>query len=284
MREKTLFESILGWLSSRRLRKFVADKTDWQTVVRFRDCSFFASDQNKIEAALLRGERHYDTNNFTAVAHFLRPGDVCFDVGANIGVYSAVFARLSGDARLVHSFEPVEHIRRKLEANAKLNGLGGLNVNDFALGSEPGTLEMQQIREGHFRGGTSTLANTGVVDEIGKQHFISREVAVTTVDQYVRETGLTTVDFVKIDVEGFELEVLKGATDTLSRFSPTMILEYDVSRIGEEAGTLRDLLSGHGYRIYEYVSFRDTLVLLPFGFDRPPIHRNILCWNPEFRR
>jgi FkbM family methyltransferase len=284
MSDKTFFEIIARRLSARRLRRFLKDKEGWQTVVRFRDCSFFAGGDNKIEDALLRGERHYDFNNFSAVTHFLRRGDVCFDVGANIGVYSVVFSRLSGDASNVHSFEPVDHIRQRLASNAKLNGLVGLNVNDFALGSEPGTGEMHQIKEGHFRGGTSTLADTGVVDEIGKQHFVAREVVVKTLDQYVVETRLARVDFVKIDVEGFELEVLKGASDTLSKYAPTIILEYDVGRLAEGVHTLRDLLRSHGYRAYDFVSFRDTLVLLPFGFDRRPIHRNILCWNPDVGR
>jgi len=284
MTETTLFGVLANWLSSRKRRKFLQGKAGWKSVVQFRGCSFFAGGDNKIEASLLRGERSYDRDNFTAILNFVKPGDVCFDVGANIGVYSVVFARVSGDAGNVHSFEPVGHIRDKLIANARLNGFDGLNVNSFALGSKPGTLAMHQVKEGRFRGGTSTFVDTENIAALGANEFVTREVEVKTLDQYVAEAGVERLDFVKIDVEGFELEVLEGAGDSLSRFKPTMILEYDEQRHGEQAASLRGLLHGNGYETYEFASFRDTLVLLPFDFDRQPKNRNILSWFPGTER
>jgi FkbM family methyltransferase len=280
MSEQTLFEYITGWLSARRMRGYIRRQKDWQTVVRFRDCSFFAGPDNKIEAALLRGRNYYDRNNFTAISHFVKPGYVCFDVGANIGVYSVILANVSGDPRNVHAFEPVDHVRKKLTNNAKLNGLKGLNVNDFALGSAPGTLAMHQIKEGHFRGGTSTFTLNKNVAKIGEGQFDVRQVEIRTLDQYVSEHVLDRVDFVKIDVEGFEIEVLKGAAETINRFKPTIILEYEESRHAEHADTLRKILFGSGYEVSEYISFKDTLVLSPFEFDHQPLHRNLLCWSP----
>jgi FkbM family methyltransferase len=284
MTETTLFGALASWLSSRRRRKFLQGKTNWRSVVRFRGCTFFAGGDNKIEASLLRGERSYDRDNFTAVSNFVKPGDVCFDVGANIGVYSVVLARISGDARNVHSFEPVRHIRDKLVANARLNGFDELNVNSFALGAKPGTLEMHQIKEGRFRGGTSTFVDTENIAALGAEEFVTREVEIKTLDRYVAEAGVERLDFVKIDVEGFELEVLEGAGESLSRFKPTMILEYDEQRHGDQAASFRGLLDGHGYETYEFASFRDTLVLLPFEFDRQPKNRNILSWFPGTER
>lgn len=280
MTETTLFGVLANWLSSRRRRKFLQGKADWKSVVRFRGCNFFAGGENKIEASLLRGERSYDRDNFTAVSCFVKPGDVCFDVGANIGVYSVVLAQISGDASNVHSFEPVGHIRSKLIANARLNSFDGLNVNPFALGSKAGTLKMHQVKEGRFRGGTSTFVDTENISAMGRDEFVTREVEIKTLDQYVVEAGLERLDFVKIDVEGFELEVLEGASDSLSRFKPTMIVEYDETRHGKQAESMRGLLQGMGYRTYEFTSFRDTLVVLPFDFDRQPKNRNILCWFP----
>jgi FkbM family methyltransferase len=280
MANQTLFESAAGWLSRRRMMKYLKGVTNWRTVVRFRGCSFFADGNNKIEAALLRGDRQYDGNNFTAISHFVRPGSVCFDVGANIGVYSSVLAGISGDPANIHSFEPVEHVRRKLIANARLNGFGNIHVNPFALGSSPGTLVMHQIREGHFRGGTSTFVNKEIVTRLGQSQFESREVEIRTLDQYVGASDLSRVDFIKIDVEGFELEVLKGAIETLSKHKPTMILEYDEDRHSPEAGTMREVLSSIGYQVFEFAAYRDTLVLQPFDFERPPRNRNILCWHP----
>lgn len=282
MTESTVFGAVARWLSSRRLRKFLSGERDWRTVVRFRGCAFFAGDDNKIEAALLRGERHYDRDNFTAASSFVKPGHVCFDIGANIGVYSVVFAKLSGDASRVHAFEPVDHIRARLRANARLNGMETMNVNGFALGAESGVREMLQIKEGRFRGGASTFVRTENVDQIGEGEFEKRNVEVRTLDQYVLGARVTRVDFLKVDVEGFELEVLQGASNTLSTYKPTLILEYEEGRHGGQGGAIRELLSGHGYRAYKFVSFGDTLVLLPFDFTHQPFNRNVLCWNPAF--
>jgi FkbM family methyltransferase len=284
MPEATLFQTFTRWISSKKLRKFLSDKNNWKTVVQFRECSFFAGGDNKIEAALMRGQRYYDRDNFTAVDSFVKPGHVCFDIGANIGVYSVIFGKLSGSAKRVHSFEPVEHIRARLQANIRLNGMEAINVNGFALGSEPGLLEMLQIKEGHFRGGTSTFVKNENIAEMGESEFEKRQVEIRTLDQYVIDVGLDRVDFIKIDVEGFELNVLRGAEDTLSQFKPTIILEYDERRHGEHGDSIKELLLRHGYQTYQFTSFDETLVLLPFDFTCQPINRNILCWNTGLGR
>jgi FkbM family methyltransferase len=284
MIEPTLWKTFAGWLSKRRMRRFLSDKKDWKTVVRFRGCHFFAGGGGKIETALMRGERYYDRDNFSAISCFIKPGYVCFDVGANIGVYSTVLARIAGDAGLVHCFEPVDHVRARLRANARLNGMESMNINPFALGSQPGVREMHQIKEGRFRGGASTFVETENIAAIGESEFETREVEIKTLDQYVIDTGVNRVDFLKIDVEGFELEVLTGAADTLSKHRPTIILEYDEGRHGGQSGSLEGLLRGHGYLTYQFTLFGDTLVLLPFDFKRQPINRNVLCWNPDFER
>jgi FkbM family methyltransferase len=284
MPEATLFKTFARWTSRRKLRKFLLDKKDWKTVVRFRGCVFFAGGDNKIEAALMRGDRYYDRDNFAAVFSFVKPGYVCLDIGANIGVYSVIFGNLSRSAERVHSFEPVDHIRARLQANVRLNGMDSINVNGFALGSDPGSLEMLQIKEGRFRGGASTFVKTENVAEMGESEFEKCQVEIRTLDQYLVDVDLDRVDFVKIDVEGFELNVLRGAENTLSQFKPTIILEYDERRHGEQSDSIKELLRRHGYHTYQFTSFDETLVLLPFDFARQPINRNVLCWNPGFER
>ncbi len=249
-----------------------------RTITTFRDCRFFAGPDNKIEVSLLRGGRAYDQANFTAVAHFVQPGHVCFDIGANIGVYSMVFARLSGAPDNVHAFEPVDHIRGRFRANARLNGFQSIHLNECALGSETGSLDMHQVKEGVFRGGTSTLVRNENIAALGEAAFVTRPVQVTTLDRYAAAAALERVDFLKIDVEGFELHVFEGAVETLARFRPTILFEYDDARHGEKSQRerMREILDGNGYRTFEFTAFRDRLAMLPFGFTHQPRNRNLL--------
>jgi FkbM family methyltransferase len=282
MSDMKLLQTVRNWRSRKRLMEFLRANERSGTIVRFRECRFFAGLDNKIEASLLRGERSYDHANFTAVTHFVKPGHVCFDIGANIGVYSVVFARLSGSARNVHAFEPVDHVRRKLTANAKLNDFGSLHINAFALGAGAGSLDMFQVKSGHFRGGTSTFIRNENVAALGDDEFVKRSVEIKTLDWYAADSELARVDFLKIDVEGFEFYVLEGAARAIARFSPAILLEYDETRNGRQGHgeKLRAFLDGHGYQAYEFTSFGDELALLPFAFDRQPRNRNLLCLNP----
>ncbi len=284
MTEKSFYEYVLNWLSSRRMNKFMQHHPGSRTVVPFRSCSLFAGPGNKIEATLLRGEKYYDGNNFTAVNAFVQKGAVCCDIGANIGVYSNVMARISGNAANIHAFEPVDHIRRRLVANARLNGFRAMNINAFALGDQPGTLEMQQVKEGQFRGGTSTFTENENIAAMGDDAFEKRNVEIRTLDHYVSDHDLERLDFVKIDVEGFELKVLTGGAATLARFKPAILFEYEKNRHGQQdqGPQIRDLLTELDYSVNEFVSFRDKLVMRPFDFKGQPFQRNLLALDKEF--
>ncbi len=279
MPSASFLQTAREWRARRRLVQYLRAHDSARAVVEFRGCRFFAGLDNKIEASLLRGKLGYDHANFTAATHFVRPGHVCFDIGANIGVYSVVMASLSGSAANVHAFEPVAHIRDRLMRNIRLNGYTDLHVNAFALGAEAGSLEMFQIKRGRFRGGTSTFVRNENIANLGEGEFERRPVEIRTVDHYVAEAGLPRVDFVKIDVEGFELPVLQGAARTVERFHPVVLMEYDEARHGGRGRgeILGAFLGGHGYQVYEFTSYGDDLVLSPFDFSGQPLNRNLLC-------
>ena len=87
-------------------------------ILPFRGCKFLCGEVNKIELAIRkgrnwRGHYRYDIANFSLIENLVSHGDICFDVGANIGIYSNVLARISGNSGNIHSFEPVQHIFKK---------------------------------------------------------------------------------------------------------------------------------------------------------------------------
>lgn len=255
-------------------------EADVAQVVEFRGARIICTPANKLENKLLENAAAYDRPNFNALISLVKEGDICFDIGANIGIYSSVLSRAVGSAGHVHSFEPVRHIRRKLYANLAMNGAKNVTVNHFALGAEAGELPMFQVKEGEFRGGTSTFVRNNNVEKMGEQAFEKEIVKIAALDSYVEEMGIDRVDFMKIDVEGFELNVLKGAVKTLGKFRPPILFEHNQGRLGgleikEEDFAL--LFSELGYSCFETGTLDERLSLVPFGFDRKMRGNNLMA-------
>lgn len=141
-----------------------------------------------------------DFEELSFLSRRLWPGCVFYDVGANAGAYS-VFAAARGCR--VYAFEPVPHTFRRLEENAELNRPGlSINCVNRALGSSSRSLRMT------FELGPGNRIITS--DDSAP----SVEVSCTTLDAFTEEHEAP--DFIKIDVEGHELEVLRGARKTLA--------------------------------------------------------------------
>lgn len=267
--------STLRSLARRAVGRGQSIPADTSQIVDFRSARIACHASNKLEDKLLREPEDYDLANFTALTSIVRSDAVCLDVGANIGIYSCVLSRLAAE---VHAFEPVRHIRQKLQINAALNGARNLTINPFAMGDRPGELEMFQVKEGQYRGGTSTLVANNNVSDMGEAAFDREIVQVSTLDTYC--AAFKRLDFVKIDVEGFELNVLRGARETLDRLSPAILFEHDQPRLGGlglNEQDFADLLQGLGYRCFEVFLLDGVPSMAPFDWDRPLKTNNLLA-------
>lgn len=165
------------------------------------------------------------------------------DVGANMGVHAVPMAmELARQGRTMLAFEPQPVIFQQLFANLALNGLMNVLALPYACGSEPGAVSFtapDYRREGNF-GGVSVSA----------QGSISAVVTAPChpLDQIVQEAP---VALIKIDVEGFELEVLKGAKNAIARSHPAMYVEND--RVEKSAPLIQWLLD-RGYQLWWHSS------------------------------
>lgn len=166
-----------------------------------------------------------------------KPGSVFLDVGANVGQHS-LFA--SQYASAVHSFEPYPPVATQFAANVDLNRLKNITIHQIGLGSRDATLAYSAPATGNLGTGTFSLtANKG--EQLTLQ--------VRNGDAYLRKLGLTTVDVIKIDTEGFEIEVLRGLVETMKAFRPVVFLEWTPQKHeGVEVNPLTLFPEGYGLR------------------------------------
>jgi FkbM family methyltransferase len=148
----------------------------------------------------------------------LTPGMIFLDVGAHHGVYSILAAKKLGADGMVVAFEPSSREYRRLRFHVRLNRLSTVRTEPLALGSAGSTRPFFQVTSGDTtRGGLHPPASADQVSEIS--------VETVRLDDYVSQFPLKRVDFVKLDVEGGEREVLEGASFVLTRFRPIFICE-----------------------------------------------------------
>jgi len=159
------------------------------------------------------------------VVRTLQRGDVFVDVGAYIGLYSLLAAKVVGANGRVIAFEPYPGSRELLNKNVSLNGLADIvRVESSAIGDELGVTE---LRAAGVCSANTLTPNT--VKAFGDEQAISTvTVSVTTLDEYC-ERGQIVPSFVKIDVEGWELHVLRGMERVL-RGGAVVVCEMRVFR------------------------------------------------------
>lgn len=168
-----------------------------------------------------------------------KPGDTAIDVGANIGDWTLALAEAVGTQGKVYAFEPLPVMAQALEKTVAVNRLRQVQVVPIALASEEGETLFSAER------GNTGGSRLGVM----AGDFSQITVAARTLDGFLRgERDVARLDFIKIDVEGFESAVLEGAREVLARFRPALLLET-----GHEAGDRREsiskLLRPLGYRV-----------------------------------
>lgn len=200
----------------------------------------------------------YHESELVFVRALLRPGDLVLDIGANIGVYSVLAARRG--ARVV-AFEPNAKARATLEANVALNRIDGeVRISSNALADFTGPARF-----------TTDLEECNHLDV--KAGAVGESVDVSELDSLAWVGGPVTL--MKIDVEGFDEAVLRGARQTLARDRPVLIIETWSGGL-----SIRQLLASLGYLFFTYED--GALRPLPADFTQDAnlvaIHPSKMAW------
>ncbi|OHB66725.1 MAG: hypothetical protein A2V70_08210 [Planctomycetes bacterium RBG_13_63_9] len=160
------------------------------------------------------------------------------DIGAGTGIYSLIAAVDDGQ-REIYSFEPVPRVRARFETNVKLNGLSNIRVFPNALSDRDGEIDLY-VPAGPVPMLSSTLQGFREASEVLR-------VQGVTVDAFVADHDIPSVDLMKIDTEATEHQVLQGAVKTIQRDAPVIICE--VLR-GRTEQSLHSVMDDLGYRYF----------------------------------
>jgi FkbM family methyltransferase len=183
------------------------------------------------------------------VRELVTPGGYAVDVGANIGYVSALLSRYVGSSGRVFSFEPVPETFDLLTHSLLKSGIKNVEAACFAASSADGEAVMEIPR---FPDGGDNLYQSHIVSNNSKQNQMRTvRVRLRPLDDLLA-TVLNTIQFLKIDVEGHELEVIKGALLLIRGSHPALLIEVsgDPDSSGSPAHELFKLLADEGYSAY----------------------------------
>lgn len=169
---------------------------------------------------LLKGQKNYEYPYF--LKNIIQEGDVCIDIGANLGYYSVLLSKLVGKKGQVYSVEPVKPMLAVLTKNTK--SCKNVKIYPYALGTDNKAIRL----------GNDTKKAQGYVGS-GSHFVLDKKVnnsdsAETEFDAHMRRGSelfnhLTRLDFIKCDIEGYEVVVLKEIASLIRKFKPMLLIE-----------------------------------------------------------
>lgn len=192
-------------------------------------------------------------NQFETVAlkRIFSVGDVVIDVGAFIGYYTLLAGKLIGSKGKVFSFEPSPAHFDSLNKNILRNKLRNIKTFNLSVSNKKGVVSFYEAGSG------SSLIKEEAETHIGKKIIPIQSKAVTLND-FVKKEKIKHADFIKIDVEGWDLQVLKGASNLLrGKDAPDVMVEvFDVvlKRGGSSAIEVLAYMKSFGYAVYEFTN------------------------------
>ncbi len=235
---------------------------------RFHDLRvfFYCNPQTHVEAQIIR-DGLYSPYILDYMEMFLAPDTMVLDVGANIGAYAIPLAKAFADIE-VHAFEPNPAAIERFRRNLSINRIKNIRLHECAVGAEPGRLELHAFSEGDLG-----LSSFVIPPKRGSKAI---PVQVISLDEFFLPSlsSKRPVSFIKIDVQGFEFQVIAGARNLIEKWKPPILLEHEdflfprPAEAEEAKQNLRIFFAETGYEVF-YLTRMDPFLLFPVLWDRP---------------
>ncbi len=200
----------------------------------------------------------FEETEINFLRRFLQPGDCFFDIGANIGLFTLHASPTVGNTGFIYAFEPTPVTYARLQNNIILNNFQNIKAENIGLSSSIETVEFHVANNGYDA--WNSIASLNQLEDCS-----IIKINTNTIDNYILANNIQHVDLIKLDVEGWEYNVLKGAHDLMSKpDSPVMLVEFTETNAfaaGYYCGELFDYVKSFGYEWYSFDMGTNTLNL-----------------------
>ncbi len=192
-----------------------------------------------------------------------------FDIGSNIGTTTLPFAKILSKG-IVYSFEPGINNYKRILKNVNLNpDLKNIKLFNIGFGEKKGSVRLYKV----------DINNPGmnrILPKNEQNQYDFENIAIETLDDFVNQNSIDKIELIKIDVEGYELNILKGGLKVLETFKPTLFIELDDKNLRANDGSAREVISLLAKKNYEcFKAISNELVHDNFDFKN--CHFDIFC-------
>jgi FkbM family methyltransferase len=247
---------------------YAAPRRATDQITRLRSGFVMALDLTEYVQAYLYVFGSYELPSMKIVRSILSNGGVMIDVGAQIGYVTLEGATASPNVHVI-AVEPESKNIARLQRNVGLNNFTNVSIEQTALGSSEGVLRLYLSNDENAGTHSALSENANVSDS-----YI--EVPVQRMDDLVRRRALTAVDIIKIDVEGFEEEVLAGSTATIEQFAPTFLIELSDALQAARGSTTQRIKHWMHERGYGAFTIHDDATLSSCALESGHVNDNVL--------
>ena len=181
-------------------------------------------------------------------------GQTIYDIGGDAGIFTMFFARSVGKRGKTITFEPNPQSYDRILEHLKLNNFDNVEVHQIALGKKTGKAILAVRQSDAGTGSLQEDIKASILQEKGSNTI---QVEIDSLDSQIITNNLPKPDLVKIDVEGLELDVLQGMSETIEDYKPKLFIEIhgvDMQRKIENVQRVVDFLITRGYSIYHVES------------------------------
>lgn len=205
----------------------------------------------------------YEAENFEFLSESCKPGAVIIDIGAHIGLFSVIASQVTGKTGKVYAFEPAPSTYALLQKTIVINHEEQV-IESFqkAVGKENGKITF-------FISDDQADNSNSLVNYKEDRSLHGIDVAVTSIDNFVKEKNISKLNFIKIDVEGAEYDTLQGAANTLKNLKPVCIVAIHPEPIAAKGDRLED--------IYDFIVACNYNIML----DKKEFSKSAMLSNKE---
>lgn len=256
---KLPFKPIRGLLRN-SYYKFLKSDIQNRTVIKNVDGISYELDLTEVIDSAIYFNQSREPHTTNALKRLCKPGMIVIDIGANVGSHTLPLAKSVGNKGKVYAIEPVPWALDKLRKNLALNHFTNVQIHPIALSNYTDENAEFSLRASFKTTSENPVNKDGGLSESWWNACEKVSVKVETLDNFIVKENIPHVDVIKIDVDGYEVKVLKGAVKTLKSNTPSILMELAPSWLedkGDSVEMLLDMLAKMDYVILNEASFEE---------------------------